>query len=89
MNRNNWCLYFSVRLLFLQFHFVVFRVFEFHHAICPCYVHPLIPHFYIVKLGFAGVYIIFLFWLYNIDCGYSLTEAVLTCTHNLCFVGTR
>ena len=30
------------------------------------------PHFYIVKLGFTGVYIIFLFLLKNIDCGYSL-----------------
>ena len=41
---------------------------------------PLKPHFYIVKLGFTGVYIIFLIsaqkhrlWvLKNIDCGYSL-----------------
>ena len=33
---------------------------------------PLKPHFYIVKLGFTGVYIIcFLFLLKNIDCGYS------------------
>ena len=30
------------------------------------------PHFYIVKLGFTGVYIIFLFLLKNINCGYSL-----------------
>ena len=33
---------------------------------------PLQPHFYIVKLGFTGVYIIFLILLNNIDCGYSL-----------------
>ena len=33
---------------------------------------PLKPHFYVVKLGFNGVYIIFLFLLKNIDCGYSL-----------------
>ena len=33
---------------------------------------PHKPHFYIVKLGFTGVYIIFLFLLKNIDCGYSL-----------------
>ena len=33
---------------------------------------PRKPHFYIVKLGFTGVYIIFLFLLKNIDCGYSL-----------------
>ena len=44
---------------------------------------PLKPHFYIVKLGFTGVYIIFLIsaqkhrlWL---------AEAVLTSTHNVCF----
>ena len=39
---------------------------------CPCNVYPLIPHFYIVKLGYAGVYLFFLFLLQNIDCGYSL-----------------
>ena len=33
---------------------------------------PLQPHFYIVKLGFTGVYIIFLILLNNIDCRYSL-----------------
>ena len=33
---------------------------------------PLKPHFYIVKLGFKGVYIIFLISAQNIDCGYSL-----------------
>ena len=47
---------------------------------------PLKPHFYIVKLGFTGVYIIFLISAQNIDCGYSFGEAVLTSTHNLCFV---
>ena len=30
------------------------------------------PHFYIVKLGFTGVYVIFLILPNNIDCGYSL-----------------
>ena len=30
------------------------------------------PHFYIVKLGFTGVYIIFLISAQNIDFGYSL-----------------
>ena len=38
----------------------------------PCIVDFLTSHFYIVKLGFTGVYIIFLFLLLNIDCGYSL-----------------
>ena len=33
---------------------------------------PLKPHFYIVKLGFSGVYIIFLISAQNKDCGYSL-----------------
>ena len=33
---------------------------------------PLKPHFYIVKLGFTGVYIIFLISPQNIDYGYSL-----------------
>ena len=33
---------------------------------------PLKPHFYIEKLGFAGAYLIFLFLIQNIDCGYSL-----------------
>ena len=36
---------------------------------CPCNVYPLIPHFYIAKLGYRWVY---LFLLQNIDCGYSL-----------------
>ena len=40
---------------------------------CPCNEYPLKPHFYIEKkLGFAGVYLFFLFLLQNIDCGYSL-----------------
>ena len=30
---------------------------------CPCNEHPLTPHFYIVKLGFTGIYVIFLFLL--------------------------
>ena len=33
---------------------------------------PLKPHFYIVKLGFTGVYIIFVISAQNIDCGHSL-----------------
>ena len=33
---------------------------------------PLKPHFFIVKLGFTGVCIIFLISAQNIDCGYSL-----------------
>ena len=33
---------------------------------------PLKPNFYIVKLGFTGYTLFFLFLLKNIDCGYSL-----------------
>ena len=33
---------------------------------------PLKPHFYTVKLGLTGVYIICLISAQNIDCGYSL-----------------
>ena len=33
---------------------------------------PLKPYFYIVKLGFTGLYIFFLFLLKNTDCGHSL-----------------
>ena len=32
-------------------------------------IDPLKPHFYIVKLGFTGVYINFLISAQNIDCG--------------------
>ena len=39
---------------------------------CLYNVDPLKPHFYIVKLGFIGVYIIFHISAQNIDCGYSL-----------------
>ena len=49
---------------------------------------PLKPHFYIVKLGFTGVYIIFLtsaqkhrLWVLVRTASLS----VLTSTHNLCF----
>ena len=35
-------------------------------------IYPLKPDFYIEKLGFAGVYLIFLLLIQNIHCGYSL-----------------
>ena len=38
----------------------------------PCKIYPYKPHFYIVKLGYAGVYPLFLFLLQNIDCGFLL-----------------
>ena len=45
---------------------------------------PLKPHFYIVKLGFTGVYITFLISAQKHRL-WVLVEAVLTSTHNLCF----
>ena len=45
------------------------------HTITKTYLYNfdlLKPHFYIVKLGFTGVYIIFLISAQKIDCGYSL-----------------
>ena len=39
------------------------------------------PHFYIVKLGFTGVYIIFVISAKNIDCGYLL-EPPRRCVSN-------
>ena len=49
---------------------------------------PIKPHFYIIKLGFTGVYIIFLFLLRNIDGGCSLEPPRRDGSneyHNLCF----
>ena len=46
-----------------------------HQGIMKTYLYntdPLKPHFYIVKQGFTGIHIDFLFLLKNIDCGYSL-----------------
>ena len=37
---------------------------------CPCNIYPFKPHFYIEKLGYAGVYLFVLFLLQNIDYGY-------------------
>ena len=44
---------------------------------CLYNLDPLKPHFYIVKLGFTGVCIIFLIS--------AQKQVVLTSTHNLCF----
>ena len=45
---------------------------EFITKTCLYNFDPIKPHFYIVKLGFTGVYIVFLISAQNIDCGYSL-----------------
>ena len=46
-------------------------VYHYIRKTCTCNVYPLEPHFYAAKLGYAGVYLFFLFLLQNIDCGYS------------------
>ena len=43
-----------------------------HHENTYIILTPIKPHFYIVKLGFTGVYIIFLISAEIIDFGYSL-----------------
>ena len=48
------------------------KTYHFIRKTFPCNEYPLKSHFYIVKLGYAGVYLFFLFLLQNIDCGYSL-----------------
>ena len=56
--------------------FFYYYYFTFHEIITKTRLYNfdlLKPHFYVVKLGFTGIYIIFfLFLLKNIDCGYSL-----------------
>ena len=55
---------------------------------CLCNYDPIKPHFYIVKLGFTGVYVVFLISTQNIDCGYSLKPPRRGGSneyHNLCF----
>ena len=49
---------------------------------CLYNVDPFKPHFYIVKLGFTGVYTIFLI---SAKKHRLSAEAVLTSTYNLCF----
>ena len=48
---------------------------------------PLKPHFYIVKLGFTGVYIIFVISAqkHRLWVLVRTASAVLPSTHNLCF----
>ena len=55
---------------------------------CPCVLYPLTPHFYIVKLGLQRYtsFSIFCSKTYIVGtCLNRLDEAVLTCTHNICF----
>ena len=67
--QENWILqsifFFVLMCVFYSFVSVITKT-------CLYNVDPLKPHFHIVKLGFTGVNIIFLFLFKNIDCGYSL-----------------
>ena len=61
----------------IKFHFPLCPVKLWKHITKTCIykvdlINLIKPHFYIVKLGFTGVYIFFLFLLKNIDYGYSL-----------------
>ena len=62
-----------------------FLLFVFRFTVTKIYLYnfdPLKTHFYIVKLGFTGVYIVFfLFLLKNIGCRYSLEPPRRGCSH--------
>ena len=49
----------------------------------PCNVDPITPHFYIVKLGFTGVYTFCPIFALKHRL-WVLNEVVLMCTHDLC-----
>ena len=52
----------------------------------PCNAQPLTPHFYTVKRGFTGVYIIVSYFALKHRLWVLVrTEAVLMCSHNQCF----
>ena len=73
--QNNIFMYFmneTVYIVSLIFVFISVRNTLHITKTCLYNFDPLKPHFYIVKLGFTGVYIIFLISAQNIDCGYSL-----------------
>ena len=56
-----------------------------HHANIMRNAYPLIPHFYVVKLGYTGVYIFFLFLFRNSGCGYSIEPPLQLSTQKQCF----
>ena len=82
--------YGKVRILIVRF----ISSFNFHQEnrnpfllLCLYNFGPLKPHFYMVKLGFTGVYIIFLISAKNIDCGYSIEpprRGGSTSIHSIC-----
>ena len=64
----SWYKYLIVSLVFSHLGFWSGNLF----LIAPFPDLCLLVPFYIAKLGYAGVYLFFLFLLQNIDCGYSL-----------------
>ena len=56
---------------------------------CPCGLYPLAPHFYIKNWVYKGIHFFLIFALKHrswvLVRTASLTEAVLTCTHDLYF----
>ena len=70
MNLINLFIYLFFYLFIFFFFFTILR--SDITKTCLYKFDPHKPHFYIVKLGFTGVYIIFLISAQNIDCGYSL-----------------
>ena len=58
-NKLHLCCVINVQMWFPR----DFGITGFNHCVpliritCPCNIYPLTPHFYIVKLGFTGVYI--------------------------------
>ena len=82
MSTHNRCLRAKIRKMNTQFDYIkvpckggyITRT-CYHDCITltsPCNVEPLTPHFYIINLGYTGVYIFSYFC--NIDCGYSSTH---------------
>ena len=72
MRKQNFCLYAKTKAQISAFFFFFFVFDTRIRKTYPCNEYPLKPHFYIGKMGYAGVYLVFLFLLQNIDCGYSL-----------------
>ena len=71
-----WCFFFLF-LFFLNICFIYKKkqhiVADEEYFITETYLYnfePFKPNFYIVKLGFTGYTLFFLFLLKNIDCGY-------------------
>ena len=70
--KNGGCPPLLLAIMVLKIVFRLCVLIRYIRKTCPCNVYPVEPHFYIAKLGVAGVYLFFLFLLQNIDCGYSL-----------------